>query len=250
MCDQPADHQQSDDVAQPSGRALQLGLCMTGIGMMLAACSIVTAFGADLACPPRDPPSVEVVMDLGKIQRDDSRSRAELQQLPGSAGHLALGMTSATVSMSIEPVITYRGWQNGSACAYAADVRIRLSIPERVIRIARELRAEPCLYDEVLAHERRHVVLDDEILKEQQHRLLRELPDRLKALEGVSGNSPEAAYNAFRGRLRDILRTISDEIEAERVRRHRDEIDTPDEIGRARSMCQGRLQQLRWLEAH
>jgi hypothetical protein len=130
-------------------------------------------------------------------------------------------------------------------CAYAGAVAFHLAYAnaKRVVHVARELAGESCLHAAVLAHEMRHVALDDRLIPEEIGELRARLPARFG--DGASWGPDQATADAaLRRRVEDTLAALVADLDAARQAEHRRLIDTPAEEARTKAVCGGRPRQL------
>jgi len=198
------------------------------------------------ACPRAAAPAYVVRLELPKPRIDDSLTLAQIgERTQTSYRYLTVGATLSNLlivgvaSSRVAPAI------GGGSCAYPQQVSLVLALGERVIHVAREFRGtEPCVYREVLDHERRHVALDDKLLSEEKAELPAALPARFADLDGVWGKDEHAARGALQTRLQADTQALQTEIEDKRHAAHAAQIDTFEERHRLENACGGRLKEL------
>ena len=83
---------------------------------------------------------------------------------PRSATLHHLGLTTSRVEWQSEIETRYRSTAGG-VCARPATISLNLVQTEHVVRIAREIPRDGCLWREVAAHERRHVAVNRRSLR-------------------------------------------------------------------------------------
>jgi hypothetical protein len=133
----------------------------------------------------------------------------------------------------------------GGVCAYPTRIAFTLGLTARKIHVASDFaRAEPCIYREVLAHEERHVALDNALMHMAADALRVAAPMRFADLYGVWGESDAAARQNLQHRLEADDQSLRLEIERKRVAAHAEAIDTPEERIRLVEACAGRLEKL------
>jgi hypothetical protein len=199
-----------------------------------------------LYCPQGEAPSYRVVTFLPRPTIDATLSLKAIGRLTRIEFHqMALGATaSREVAFAL---ITLRSVASprGGICAYATRVTLTLGLTARAIHIASDFAGtEPCVYDLILAHEKRHVALDDRIMKAAAASLRRNAARRFDDIDGVWGSDPEAARDALQRRIEAGEDELRAEIEAVRIEAHAAQIDTPQERHRLVAACGGRLKQL------
>jgi hypothetical protein len=198
------------------------------------------------ACARGAPPTYSVSLFLPEPKVDDTLTTAQIaERSQADYRYLTLGATiGKLVIVGVARPRVSEGIRGGD-CAYPQAVAVSMTLAQRVIHVAREFRGtEPCVYREVLDHERRHVTLDDRLLAAEKAALPSALPTRLADLDGVWGKDAAAARSALSTRLQADLQTLQDDIEAKRHAAHAAQIDTFDERHRLANACGGRLKQL------
>ena len=198
------------------------------------------------ACARGSPPVYSVSLFLPEPKVDDTLTIAQIAERSRvDYRYLTLGATiGKLVVVGVARPRVSEGVTGGD-CAYPQAVAISMTLAQRVIHVAREFRGtEPCVYREVLGHERRHVALDDQLLAAEKTALPTALPARLADLDGVWGKDAAAARGALSARLQADVQTLQDDIEAKRHAAHAAQIDTFDERHRLANACGGRLKQL------
>jgi hypothetical protein len=199
-----------------------------------------------LYCERRELPSYEVTTFLPRPKIDDTMSLDAIGRLTQvDFHHMALGATEGReVAFALIAVRTVPS-THGGACAYATRVTLTLGLTARKIHIASDFAGtEPCVYDVILAHEKRHVALDDRIMKAAAASLRRNAVQRFDDIDGVWGRDAGAARRALQRRIEAGEDQLRAEIEAVRIEAHAAQIDTPQERHRLVAACGGRLKQL------
>jgi hypothetical protein len=159
--------------------------------------------------------------------------------------HMALGATVSHEVIFALMTVDVRPSTAGGVCAYPTRIAFTLSLTARKIHVASDFaRAEPCVYREVLAHEERHVALDNRLMNIAADALRVTAPKRLADLYGVWGESDAVAKQNLQHRLEADDQSLRLEIERKRVEAHAEAIDTPEERTRLVEACAGRLEKL------
>jgi hypothetical protein len=229
-------------------RAAALGAALLMLSAVGGCASRVDAEAAKdrAACPRAAAPGYAVSIELPKPRIDDSLTLAQIgDRTHTSYRYLTVGATLSKLlivgvaTSRVAPAI------GGGSCAYPQQVSLVLALGERVIHIAREFHGtEPCVYNEILGHERRHVALDDKLLGEEKAELPAVLPARFADLDGVWGKDEHAAHDALQTRLQAATQALQTEIEEKRHAAHAAQIDTFEERHRLENACGGRLKKL------
>ncbi len=199
-----------------------------------------------LYCPRGEIASYEIATFLPRPKIDATLSLEAIGRLTRiDFHHLALGATEGReVAFALIAVRTLPSTRGG-VCAYATRVTLTLGLTARKIHIASDFAGtEPCVYGLILAHEKRHVALDDRIMKAAAASLRRNAAQRFDDIDGVWGKDATAAQHALQRRIETDEDALRAEIREVRVEAHAEKIDTPQERLRLVAACGGRLKQL------
>jgi hypothetical protein len=219
---------------------------------LLAACT--GARTPAPSCPAAAAPLVTARIDPGEVVRRD----VSMAEMRADAARVLQAVAPDGVATR-DPLLRYYFGQSltntrldarlaaaeveladGGSCAVPQRIDLVLRFVRREMRIASETRADPCVEQEVEAHERRHVALDDAMIAAFRPVLEARVRALAHALPPAEAGSFEEAKARLSDRLRNGVRAIYDEFEEMRHRRHRDEIDTEAEYARVKTMCGGR----------
>jgi hypothetical protein len=218
--------------------------CLLALLVLFAGCAGRES-QAGAACPRGAPPDYVLTFQSSPPSRDDSESVEDLsRQGELGFGRLALGLTEVQLSLSMDYNYRVAPALAGGVCIDPVRVTYRLAYAKRVVHVAREFDHEPCLHGEILAHEMRHVALDDQLLTEKRSELLAELPARLDGASGIWGKDAAEANRLLLSRLRDAGEAMVAELKALRMAEHARQIDTPEEQLRMGRVCNGRVREL------
>jgi hypothetical protein len=197
-------------------------------------------------CPKGAAPEYVVNAILPAPPIDDTLSLAQITKLSeADKRHVVFGLTQTPLVIRSNMALLVVPGSLGGQCAYPTRISLTFDASARVIYIAHEFHGvEPCLYAQILGHEKRHVALDDKILTDATKSLPLTLPDRLAGMDGVWGSDAAAARTALDHRFRKATDALREEFRAGRLYAHAQEIDTPEEERRMFSVCNGRLGEL------
>lgn len=191
------------------------------------------------ACPPREPRVVVQVLDPEPVVSAE-RGMDELHAMTGNprtaaARHLGLTSARAEWQTEIRLRLDARRPAEGPVCAVPDRVTITLALAEHVTRIARELPESGCLFQEVAAHERRHVAVNRATLRDAAVRTRAAAEAWARTAEG-HGATAEQAAEALRDGLRRAIEPAMAAMRAAQARRHA-AIDTLNEYRRLARIC-------------
>ncbi|MDB5375090.1 MAG: hypothetical protein JWP04_3732, partial [Belnapia sp.] len=188
------------------------------------------------ACPAGAPVVRLAVVDPEPVE-SGALSVDELHRetgQPRSATMHHLGLTTSRVEWRSEVETSYRSSESG-VCARPAVVTLNLVQTEHLVRVAREIPADGCLWREVLAHERRHVAVNRQTLRQAGARAQAAAVAWGARAEGHGATLDEAMGQLQQG-LRRALEPALAAMRAAREAAHR-EIDTQAEYRRLSRIC-------------
>jgi hypothetical protein len=223
-----------------------VGRATTAAGAALLALWLGVAGPAQAAggCPPADPRLRLSVVDpepvVGHELGIDALHDESGQPRSGTLHHL--GLTTSRVEWQSEIETRYRSTAAG-VCAVPSRVALILVQTEHLLRIARELPEGSCLYREVLAHERRHVVVNRRTLRVVAERARGAAEAWAVRAEGRGATLDEAMASLQQG-LRRALEPSLAAMRKAREAGHRG-IDTVAEYQRLARVCPGDQRLLR-----
>ncbi|WP_148219211.1 hypothetical protein [Azospirillum sp. B510] len=182
---------------------------------------------------------------LAPIQRDDGLTIAQLTRLPGrtpgpagAANSHVLGLTQARYGEQSQVSAQVKAMGDGTYCAAASVLAISFGFQQRIVHVAREIPASSCLFGEVLAHEMRHVVVDEALLAEMMPQIRGRLEQVTAEMAPVRSRSQSQAMAAIRRPLESAMRRIMQDFGRERDRRQA-QVDTAEEYERVSRVCNG-----------
>ena len=154
------------------------------VRLLLLALSILCLLpGLALAqeCPRADRPRVRVEVRQDNPQvftsydiRGLNGMRNNRESAGGSNEHVPLGLATAQVTYQMSMQARVATLPNGNTCVSPAEVVIEYAFSNTGIYIASEIPIGSCSYSRVEEHERRHVEVDGQLLREWQFRLQQE----------------------------------------------------------------------------
>lgn len=174
---------------------------------------------------------------------DNTLSYRDLTQMkrPGVRNGFVLGLTRTESRVAIQVDGTLLTSPDGSAECVLPRIAVTLYYQPIVIYVSREFEPDSCAYDEILAHEMRHLKSYLDYLPKVEERVRAKLGGR------VAGKPLYARAGESRMLLqREIDRNWMPYIKAEmgRVEKLQAAIDSPREYARLSKVCQGEVQSL------
>jgi hypothetical protein len=195
-------------------------------------------------CAAAEQPRFEIATEHGAVAQDDASNLATLRRISAETNGAALrqhehalGLYNATVNFKVAVASRIDETPHGF-CAVPTAVTVRFELRNRVVHVARETAESPCLRQEVLAHERRHVRTDDGLIEAFAAILEQPYRDAARALQPMLGKTPEAARAKLTETLDGVNRVALDNFMTERARLQA-LIDSTDERDRFARICDG-----------
>jgi hypothetical protein len=189
-------------------------------------------------CPPHAPqvrvevedpePAVVGGADIDELHARTGRPRTE------RVHHLAL--TTSRVEWRSEITARYaQATPGGPVCAVPGEVTLVLAHAEHVVRLAREIPENGCLWREVMAHEKRHVAVNRRSLRGAAAAAQAAAAAWARQAE-ARGPDIDAAVGRLQRGLRRAIEPALARMRAEREAGHR-AIDTREEYRRLARVC-------------
>jgi len=196
-------------------------------------------------CPSYPDVPINVVTQFDQPVYDYSQDIAALQRLSGDERHtihesLTLGLTRYDPVMEFHVPIRAEQLANGLACGFVDHVDVTIGYKDVTVFIASEIPQDSCGFDQVMAHEQKHIDVNRQILAEYAPRIEGELKDYLR-LNGVFKElHPDYALSLLQDRLQVILNGIIADMMTENQRRQQ-MVDSRAEYARVSASCNGQL---------
>lgn len=205
---------------------------------------------ADISCKPRKTPLVTVTATDTNVRYDHSKSREELKAFKADTvspygsevrthvGGLMSGEVSTNQTVNTLLVSFPRF---NVTCLYIDSIKVKINI-KPVIYISNEYSKTGCMYREIMAHERKHVAVDQKIVGKYTRLIRERLGAEISAFPAAWGPFTPVQLDAERERLElhinKIIKQYSTQMGAER-RRLQQDVDTLEEYERVQAQCRG-----------
>jgi len=214
----------------------------------LGRMALISGAALLLAAPGGPPPGPDITISVerGAVAYDFTRSHKELKSMaqcerPATAGKY-LGLSRATLDTTFSSQVAVRRiGRSFSGQVITMDVTLNLN--NRVVYVASELPEGTCSFQETLAHEMRHVAIDDGLGDLFRKRMRRAFREALPTVTGVTGESPNAVKAVIQARMQVVL---AQEMRQLRLERHDRQglVDSTEEYMRLGSSCGGETMKL------
>ncbi len=180
------------------------------------------------------------MVDDPPVTQDFSRPFAELHRRAGTrppnprGGQLHLGLTIVGLSFGTEMGFEMTSGLAG-VCLRPRTIRLTIRHTLHHVMIASEVPAGGCLFQEVLAHEMRHVAVNRQTLATYAPRV-REAASRWAAGAVARGGDAQMLAGSLRDQLGAAVKPVLDRLNAAR-RSQQAAIDSPEEYRRLAASC-------------
>ncbi|NTU77094.1 MAG: hypothetical protein HGA90_04695 [Alphaproteobacteria bacterium] len=231
-----------------------LGLAFVCVFILLAllrassAQAALTAQGeGDGSCNPYPDISVTVMPVFEAPKSNTSTNLAALQNLSRSGlpkiphyESVALGITSYAPVLEFYAPIIQHLMPDGSFCARVQHLDARIGYKDVTVYVASEFSPGSCSYQEILAHEQKHIEVNRQLLQEYAPLIKQKLTSFLK-LNGMF-IVPNGAYanKLLREKVTAVIQEVSLRMLEENKKRQK-LIDSPEEYARTKTACQGQI---------
>ena len=196
-------------------------------------------------CPTYPDVPVNVTPFFDAPVYDNNTPVIALQSLSGNEAYhihetLTLGLTRYQPSFEISvPIMTTQA-ADGLACAYVDHVDVKVGYKDVTVYVAQEIPQNSCGFQEVAAHEQKHIAVNRAILNEFAPVIQTKIQAYLKTNGVFREENPDYALSLVREKLKTILTETASAMVAENQRRQQG-VDSPAEYARISASCNGQL---------
>jgi hypothetical protein len=187
--------------------------------------------------PRFDEPTYDYSTDLTELQR---LAKDPIHNVHGTHKGLTLGLTR------YEPLLEFRipvkgvKFSNGLACAHVDNVDVSFGYKNVVVYVPREVPQGSCGFNQVMAHEQKHIDVNQQILAEYTPLIKEKLAAFLKANGVFREQDPDYALSLLKEKLQSIINEMGAQMTEDNVRRQQ-LVDSPEEYRRVSASCNGQL---------
>jgi hypothetical protein len=151
-----------------------------------------------------------------------------------------LGFTQYQPVLTMSAPVDVDDDGKGSFCSHITHINIAIGFNDETIYIPREIVGAPCGFDEVMAHERKHLAFNRTLEKKYAHILQKEFSNYVLQYNEVGFANVDQARTEMHKNLRTIFDPIAAAMNAEIIGGQGD-IDSTDEYNRMMHVCGGEL---------
>jgi hypothetical protein len=195
-------------------------------------------------CDPYPDVPVYVTPTLADATFDYSTSIGALRALETSTHHfyerLLLGVTTYTPDIRVENFPKSITMPNGISCVKIQKVEIAIDFKDVVVHVANEIPQGSCGFDEVVAHEQKHVAVNQALIQEYVPLIQQKLQEYLK----LNGMLQEGNYGYAMTLLHDNMKAFVDQTLHEMSQQEQERqqlVDTDGEFLQMSRSCNGQL---------
>ncbi len=186
-----------------------------------------------------DPPTYNLSANLATIQQ---LSRDPQHAIPENHGGLTLGLTHYEPMLQLEVPMRGMKFSNGLKCAHADHVDLTIGYREVIVYIPREVPQGTCGFNEVLAHEQKHVNVNRQLLVDFTPYITQRVQEFIRQNGNAGQQDMDTASANLNAKLRALLAEVGQQMFDENTRRQR-LVDSPEEYRRISLSCNGQLTQ-------
>lgn len=198
-------------------------------------------------CPTFERAQVKFDVTMAPLKHDYDKSVAQLAAMPGRApgprgaahGHI-LGLAHSSYEHRYSMNARFAPQRGGVFCGALATVTVSIGLSERTVMVAKELPRGTCIHREVLAHEMKHVAVDEKLLKDFIPIAKRRVEDAVARMGTVRARGQEQVMTQLRRPLDAVLKETMQDFSRERQKRQA-QVDTMQEYERVTRSCDGEV---------
>lgn len=219
-----------------------------GLLAVFASSSAYAQNQNNTGCTANPDVPVNVTPLFGTPSYNFNTGLAELQNLSRDAYHvipesLTLGLTHYMPVLEIRPMGIAKDLPDGTTCFHVEKVDITFGYKDVTVYVAKEIPEQSCGFNEILAHEQKHVAVQQKIFDDYIPLLQQKVKTYL-AENGTRQSSDYAdASNWLYNNLQSLIADIMKDVFTENTRLQRD-IDTLQEYERVSRSCNGQIGQI------
>lgn len=199
------------------------------------------------SCMSYAPVPVTVIPEFEMIQSSITFSLARLQEVARKSQNIiptydnvVLGLTQYQPVFEFAAPIWKQARGDGSFCARAESVSLRIGYKDINVIIADEFKPGSCAYNFIMQHEQKHVDVNRGVLIEYSALLKKKIEDYLRINGLMVMPNPSYAEKILKERVLEIIKKSQSEMDTENRRRQK-LIDSPEEYAKANSACNGTI---------
>lgn len=184
--------------------------------------------------PVFEDPRYDFTADIASIQGMAHDTRRSIRE------SLTLGLTRYEPMLEFRLPIKGVTFPDGLSCAYVTNAEVRIGYRNVTVYIAREIPRDSCGFDEIMAHEQKHIAVNRQVLHDYAPLIREKLHSYLK-LNGVfRQQKADYALKLLHEKLQIIINDLSAQMMKDNEERQR-QVDGLDEYRRITTSCNGQM---------
>ncbi len=187
--------------------------------------------------PVFEDPKYDFSTDISGIRSLLDDTQHSIQE---SHDRLPLGVTHYEPMMEFRLPLTVTTFPDGLSCARVQSAGVTMGYKNVTVYIAKEVPEGSCGFDQIMAHEQKHIAVNRQVLQEYMPMIEGRMKDYLR-LNGVfREENPDYAVSVLREKLQEILNGLGKQMTEDNRNRQR-QVDSPEEYRRLTAACNGQL---------
>lgn len=155
-----------------------------------------------------------------------------------------VGLTAASLKLDTQFEIKVRTASNDPmVCAQISALTLHMGFDDTTVYMARELPHNTCSYAEVLAHEQKHIAVDQEFVDALMPALQTILQQATASIGVIRASSAKVAEQQITSLIHNYMGDLGNHLSAIRKKKQA-QVDTPAEYDRLSRSCQGELSRI------
>jgi len=208
------------------------------------------AQASNTECPPYSEPRINITRIYDQPRYDTSldvnaiyNMARNIQYKSRASNELPVGLTSSLQQLNTSFEISAQTLPNGAVCAQITTLEMRYGFAETTVYIANELEEGSCGFQEVLAHEHKHVATDIDVMEQTLPQLNILASGILNHLGAIKVSSVEEANNYYSNALNRQMDELSASFSATHDAQQ-SQVDTPEEYKRISTSCNNEISRI------
>jgi hypothetical protein len=199
----------------------------------------------ETACSAVAPPFVDVMPVFAQPAYNLTTNIEGIQRIAKDTGHsihesITLGITRYQSFIEFRTPVETTTFANGGACTKVRRADVTIGYRDVTVYVAREVPQGSCGFNEVVAHEQKHIAVNLEVLKEYAPRIQQSLEAYLRDDAVFAGRNRADELALLRKNLQAILDRFGERMIDDNIARQK-QVDSPEEYRRLSRVCNGQL---------
>lgn len=213
--------------------------------LLLALLALPAAAQPESECDADFTPFVNVTPVFDSPNYNFTTGLDGIQKIAQDSGHsihekIALGVTHYQTMLEFRTPVVILTYPDGNSCARVQRIDVTIGYKDVTVYVAREIPEGSCGFDEVMAHEQKHIDVNRGVLQDYAPRIQESVEDYLRGNAVIHGQDHDAEIARLRQNLQNLLDDLSTKMMNDNIARQK-EVDSPEEYARLSHVCGGQL---------